>query len=278
MDYSLLYIIGNGFDLAHVMATRYADFKQWLIDNDRIDVIHELQSAYPAKMGKDFLLWSDFETALGQYDLEKVINWSWDDLFLTEYSIGGQRFNAPNFFLETQLNHIINSAFASWARHIRLSDKPIMSLPLSALYLTFNYTDTLEELYQIPERQLLHIHGRAKTDEELVVGHNHYIDPSDYWDDHIDLRENNERMQRLCDMNDLCKPYDDLIERNKEFFQQMGNVQDIYVIGHSCGEIDYPYFRDVKASVAKDAQWHFNPYSEEDSNRIDLLKRTIGIQ
>lgn len=79
MDKSL-FIIGNGFDLAHGMATRYADFKRWLILNGRIDVIHELQSAFPVQKDNEFLLWSDFENALGLYDLDKVINWSWDDL------------------------------------------------------------------------------------------------------------------------------------------------------------------------------------------------------
>lgn len=44
-----LYIIGNGFDLAHGMATRYSDFKRWLIKKGRIDVIQELQSAFPAQ-------------------------------------------------------------------------------------------------------------------------------------------------------------------------------------------------------------------------------------
>lgn len=32
-----LYIIGNGFALAHGMPPRYADFKQWMIDNKEAD-------------------------------------------------------------------------------------------------------------------------------------------------------------------------------------------------------------------------------------------------
>ena len=238
---SVLYIIGNGFDLAHGMKTRYADFKKLLIENNRIDVVYELQSAYPSKMGKDFLLWSDFETALGQYDINKVINWSWEDLFLTTVSIGGQRFDSPNFFLETQLDDIINETFSSWAKQIRTADKTVYNLSEDALFLTFNYTDTLETLYGIPEKQVLHIHGRASTGDKLILGHNRMIDPGEYWDDHIGLRENNERMQRLWNMNDLCKPFNDIIERNEEFFKLCDSVQDIHIIGHSCGEIDYPY-------------------------------------
>ena len=156
-----LYIIGNGFDLAHGMATRYSDFKQWLIENGRIDVIHELESAFPVQKDNEFLLWSDFEKALGLYDINKVVNWSWDDLFLTQFSIGGQRFDSPKFFLETQLNHIINSAFSAWAKNIQLADKAVCQLPADALYVTFNYTDTLEVLYHIPAGQVLHIHNSS---------------------------------------------------------------------------------------------------------------------
>lgn len=65
MSYSDLYIIGNGFDLAHGMPTKYDDFKRWLVENDRIDVIQELQHAFPSTKGGNYLLWSDFETALG---------------------------------------------------------------------------------------------------------------------------------------------------------------------------------------------------------------------
>lgn len=278
MEYAILYIIGNGFDLAHGMKTRYGDFKRWLIENDRFDVIKELESAYPAKMGEVFLLWSDFETALGQYDIEKVINWSWEDLILTEVSISGQHCDNPQFFLERQLNDIINSAFSAWAKQIKLASFTNFTLPLEALYLTFNYTNTLEKLYVIPENHVLHIHGRANADDKLIVGHNRMIDPSKYWDDSIYLRENNERMQRLSNMNDLCKPFDEIIERNEGFFHMMNRVQDIHVTGHSCGEIDYPYFREVKTSVAECAQWHFNPYTDEDEKRIEKLKNEIGIR
>lgn len=65
--------------------------------------------------------------------------------------------------------------------------------------------------------------------------------------------------------------------RGDDFFRRMNAVQDVYVLGHSCGEIDYPYFRKVKYSVAGHAQWHFNPYSDEDVRRIEKLKKEISI-
>ena len=274
-----LYIIGNGFDLAHGMATRYGDFKRWLIENGRIDVIHELESAFPVQKNNEYLLWSDFEKALGLYDLDKVINWSWDDLYLTEFSIGGQVFGAPDFFLNTQLPDILNEAFTKWCHCIPLATTPNdFYLEKDAYYLTFNYTDTLEVLYGIPQNQILHIHGQASRNDKLIVGHNRLINPGDYWDYNLDMRENNERMQRLTDMNDLRKPYYEILEHNNLFFMDLNHVRDIHIIGHSCAEVDYPYFQKIKESVDIGAIWHFTPYNDEDRYRINKLIHKMGIK
>ena len=274
-----LYIIGNGFDLAHGMATRYGDFKRWLIENSRIDVIHELESAFPVQKDNEYLLWSDFEKALGLYDLDKVINWSWDDLYLTEFSIGGQVFGAPDFFLNTQLPDILNEAFTKWCHCIPLATTPKdFYLEKDAYYLTFNYTDTLEVLYGIPQNQILHIHGQASRNDKLIVGHNRLINPGDYWDYNLDMRENNERMQRLTDMNDLRKPYYEILEHNNLFFMDLNHVRDIHIIGHSCAEVDYPYFQKIKDSVNIGAIWHFTPYSNEDRYRINKLIHKMEIK
>lgn len=271
-----LFILGNGFDLAHGMPTGYGDFKKWLVANHRKDVIEELQSAYPRKGDKDFLLWSEFEHALGEYDINTVINWSWENLFLSEVSLGNQLFN--NNLIDTQLPDIINEAFTKWMRSIPMPTRPAFDfISSNAIYLTFNYTDTLEQLYHVPEQQILHIHGMASRREKLIVGHNRMIDPSVYWDDKLDVRENNERMQRLTDMNDLCKPVYEIIERNDDFFQGLCAVQDIHILGHSCDEIDYPYFEKVKESVSKGAKWHFNPYRKKDENNMAQLIDFVGI-
>lgn len=210
MKEECLYIIGNGFDLKHGMSTKYSDFKRWLFDNGRIDVIQELQKAFPAQNGDAYILWSDFEKALGLYDINVVLNWSWEDLYLTEISIGGQVFGAPNVLLDTRLPYILSEAFAEWACIMPMPNlSKDYALDRCAYFLSFNYTDTFEVLYGIPEESIIHIHGRASFKEKLVVGHNRVIDPGDYWNDSLDMRENNERMQRLMDMNELRKPYRD---------------------------------------------------------------------
>lgn len=276
MPYTSLFIIGNGFDRAHGMPTRYGDFRRWLIANNRFDVIHELQSAYSIQKEDDYMLWCDFEKALGEYDIDTVINWSWENLYLTVDALGNQLFN--DSFIDTQLPDIIDEAFTKWVRSIPMPiHTKFDNISKNSIYLTFNYTDTLEQLYQIPERHVLHIHGRASKWDKLIVGHNRMINPADYWDDNIQMRENNERMQRLTDMNTLCKPVDEIIERYDWYFKGLGFTEDIHILGHSCGEIDYPYFKKIKESVLSDVKWHFNPHTPEDKMRIEKFIQTIGI-
>lgn len=281
MSYSNLYIIGNGFDIAHKMPTGYGDFRQWLIDNNRIDVIQELQSAYPKKINDKYLLWSEFEKALGEYDLETVINWSMESLCLTECYVGGQTFYAPDFILNTRLPDIINDVFSRWISSVPIATtKADYNIVQDALYLSFNYTDTLEHLYQVPESNVLHIHGRASKGEKLVVGHNRITNITKYFADGLSVGEQNERIQRLSDMNTLRKPYRSLIARNKSFFNKLQSVQDIFIYGHSCDKLDYPYYKRIKKSVSEDVKWHFYPYIEnieKDLKRMKLLIKEMGI-
>ena len=83
-------------------------------------------------------------------------------------------------------------------------------------------------------------------------------------------------MQRLTDINDLCKPYSEILAHNR-FFQKLTHIQDIHIIGHSCAEVDYPYFRKIIESVDHSTIWHFNPHNEEDRQRNLKLVEMMGI-
>lgn len=79
------------------------------------------------------------------------------------------------------------------------------------------------------------------------------------------------------DMNELRKPYWEIMERNSFFFQKLSGVRDVFVLGHSCTEVDVPYFSKVKDSVDSEAIQHFSPYGEEDRLRIINLMKMINI-
>ncbi len=214
----ILYVIGNGFDLMHGMKSSYFDFYRWLIENNRIDYIAELQKVCPTHNDENFLLWSDFENALGLCNVEIVVNWSFEDLFLSgmifsNYSSGCQE------LIDTQISEIVLNGFLKWVRSIDISSCRMIPLEVDSLFLTFNYTDTLEELYKIPSNQILHIHGRALTDDSIIVGHRNMIEYFDLLKETDDFRGNNNIINNICDYNDLYKPIECIIEHNIAFLR-----------------------------------------------------------
>ena len=275
---SKLYIIGNGIDIMHGMKTRYQDFYNWLLISGRLYIVEELQSVYNTKENGEYLLWSNFEDALGKYDLNVALEWSFEKLNIAEISVAGQIHSYPSLFLETQLDDMVNNVLPKWVGQIRLSTERKLELPKDALYFTFNYTDTLEQLYGISQKSILHIHGRLNNGDHLIIGHNNYREPLDYWDDSKTFRENNERIQRIVNMNNLCKPIVENLNLHKDFFDTMANVECVEIIGHSCAEIDYPYFKRIRESIDNDAKWVFNPYSTDDAKRVNDLIGYLQIQ
>ena len=279
-----LYIIGNGFDRGHGMKTEYGDFREWLVEHGRCEIIHELQDVFNVMAGGDYLLWSEFETALGLFDVNKVSDWGWENLYVAEvYEVDEDgmpknKLDSLLTYLNFELDDIVNDAFSEWVRSIKVAEHRTKDLPQDALYLTFNYTDTLEQLYQIPETSVCHIHGRTSKGEKLIVGHNHPVNPADLWKEDGYMRDNNERMQRFTTINNLVKPYQKVIESKEPFFSSLSDVNLIHVIGHSCNMIDYPYFKKVKESVGIGAKWELESYKGEINEQIENLVRELNIK
>lgn len=91
----------------HRMKTSYADFRKWLLINNKIDILFELQTVFHERINNSYLLWSDFEKALGLYDSEIAATWDIERLFLTEDTIGGQYIFSPTFLLDPSLKSIV---------------------------------------------------------------------------------------------------------------------------------------------------------------------------
>lgn len=64
-----LYIIGNGFDLHHGVASKYSDFKAYLAKHDR-DLLYALEHLYDCDD-----IWGDFEQNLLSISRETFINY-----------------------------------------------------------------------------------------------------------------------------------------------------------------------------------------------------------
>ena len=224
----------------------------------------------------DYLLWSDFEEALGECDIETVAQWSLEDLYITENSISNYVFGSPEL-IDTLISEIVLNGFAEWAQSIEISRHKAISLNPNSIFLTFNYTDTLEELYAVPENRILHIHGRASIGEPIIVGHQHLIEPSDYLEKGVDFRDNDNIINNMYDYNSLYKPVEKIIEQHSHFFEILGRIKNVIVLGHSCSYIDEPYFLQIRKSVDKDAIWTFSYHNEDDIQRIIMLCHQLNI-
>lgn len=115
-------------------------------------------------------LWKDFETALGEYDLDSIFDYCAGDITIDEDHMMRPHFiieDSPDTFFIPRKEELIQ-CFIDWVTGIEISDHPLnIEMPSEARYLTFNYTETLEKLYRL-QSQILHIHGDLNNP---VFGH-----------------------------------------------------------------------------------------------------------
>lgn len=272
---SYLYIIGNGFDLAHGIRSRYADFKTWLRDEGYADHIKKIEQTFNIN-GED---WSDYESALGTYDIEEMYEWIAGDLTIDIDHMMRSQFiyeDAPDIFMG-QFWQDIKAKFCEWVNAIRISlASRTFRLPADARYLTFNYTRTLEDTYGISSTQIRHIHGIAPSDN-LIVGHNRYAQPNpDYGGNQWEMEESvRERIKGAMNIN--YKNVDAIIAANADYFTSLGDIDHITILGHSYNDIDMPYFQAVKAVVSPQCRWEFSWLTDADKVNAMAMIGRLGI-
>ena len=166
-----LYLIGNGFDLAHGLKTSYWDFRTFLkeIDYEFLDRFEKMYGYYQPdfseygwteeaqKKWEDNLyntLWKDFEKRIGEPDFDDMISYSdsvVDDLDLESGLIDiidtmDEYWRGEYKFIEKFKEYV-----EEWAKSIDLSKaygkSPALENNERDLFLTFNYTSTLEDIY-----------------------------------------------------------------------------------------------------------------------------------
>lgn len=130
----------------------------------------------------------------------------------------------------------------------------------NSIFLNFNYTRTLEMLYEIPKKRILHIHGCAQNSEGLIFGHN-TIAVGD---------------GRTFDEGKVCEalgryhknPYV-YIFKNLEFFERLMEVKIVHIYGLSFSPVDIDYLDWIFKQTSSETKWEVSWYSAEDAKRID---------
>ena len=254
MEQDTLYIIGNGFDIAHGLSTQYQNFKEWLLKNGLNSFARRMEILYP-DVKNDNGDWNDIETALGHFNMEDVIAY---DKYYTDCNYSKE--------VVLPVGNNIKAVTASlsgnlwkWIKSVDLlTAKRMFQLEETALFVNFNYTLTLENVYEIPDAHVWHIHGSISDKTNvLVVGYgvddmfDNAPNPPSYNPTDDDMRRNI--------MTDMKKPVDYCIDEFHKWHcsAKLKNIKHVKVIGHSCSNVDEPYFADIAKSISKDADWVF---------------------
>lgn len=264
-----LYIIGNGFDVSHGIKSKYTDFRDWLQKNGQEEIIETMDILFTDTDKCSF--WSDIEHALGEYDEYRIAPWCMEDAWeeaLAEDLIGNLA-DAMNDF---------RKAFCNWVDTIDCWSEAKMSLNISAKYLSFNYTNTLELVYGIPAEQILHIHGSRLTPrKEYIIGHGNMREFGEEGDDGDPIPQ--EAYNIIIDIMDgWRKKSEMIIKKHEKFFQNLCNCTVVCILGFSYSDIDMPYLNEVIKSVDRNCRWVLTYYSNKDHVRAEKFVKDFGIK
>jgi len=271
-----LYIIGNGFDLWHELPTDYGSFYE-----HAGDALDELEAYYVSgsHLGQP---WHDFENCLGTYDWELL----YDDFNNVDFKSESFRprdvYGLEDELVEQSKNLVtsVENLFQEWVSDIDVSAAdPRMTFDLGSKFLTFNYTDTLQEVYQVSNDDIFHIHGNARAYEKLVFGHGASREEEPETDENGDSNRNmftDAEGAAKYPFYALKKPVYELIEKNKAYFRSLSGVTNIVIIGHSLNEIDLPYFREISRNTPR-CCWVVYCYRENDAEHYKGQLERCGV-
>lgn len=277
-----LWIVGNGFDRAHDLPTGYSDYYKYLIRQHEEWMASMLEFYFGNVTGHPGnILWSQLEKALGIYSVDAIYDFLKEGHTLDIDHVGQfvDEVESEVQYHFVEICEKFSETFTNWCHSIDLrATKPIGAFGFTAndLFLSFNYTDTLEVVYGIDEGNILHIHGRASKGDELIVGHNNPAKmPSGIEDDFLDNTANIRAIVET--INKLEKKTKRIIAANRPFFYSLGNIDEVMVYGHSIEEVDIPYFEEVKKNVDQNAQWKFYCHDECKVGHYENVAERFGI-
>ena len=244
-------------------------------------------------------LWCSFEEALAKLDEEQLQddnacyllgygddNWSDSAYHDFQYMIG----EALSFAAD------IPNYFSLWISHINTYVSPkILSdiINSDCLFLSFNYTDTLESSYGIPSERILYIHGKALRGDNLILGHH---ERTSFQDKPIPQFQSEEESElyyenytediRIIEAREIIRTYfrvtykdtSSIIQKNQAFFYSLSPISEVYVLGHSLSTIDFEYFCEIKKYVSLTCKWNISYHSCEDYCNAQNFISALDIQ
>lgn len=323
-----LFIIGNGFDIAHELPTSYEDFRKYLILSYAPGYHKQMRMPQPLDRniypdGAEFVnkkdlitfilelydimcenknTWGDLEEQTGNIPYEEWLNksdlraddenggikesWTRDNFEIMAKNI---RFAIPLVagLIEEWISTInVTKAHSDQFQQLVNVDKD--------LFLSFNYTLTLEKIYQISPNNICHIHGKChqgysrpissiyifdhdvqRCNSAIKFGHNKQYDIDEEHDfAYYGIREIIEDT-----VNALNKQVSQNITQNKWFFDRLkdSDIRHVYSYGFSYSETDENYIKEIiKCIDNPNITWHFDDYDNDKNLEYQKKIRQYG--
>lgn len=300
-----LFIIGNGFDIAHGFNTKYSDFRSFLIDlypealrlKDEIVYLNDFIDIDPNEFAVEILLntmdkaagenWNNFEEALAYINFDNKLpeaNHRKNETDEEDCELMGKYL----LYMDVLTSGFINCSkiwqefFREWIKDIQkkidyekiIGKDNLMDLfsQPDAQFINFNYTKTLQKLYGI--KKVIHIHNRVG--QKLIFGHGKdgisygaFNDYDDYGVERPFIRStflDDMIMSFRKDTNSPLKKYSD-------FFRKLNSkIDKVYSYGFSYGKVDSIYIKEIVKHISPDAIWYFTAFEANDTEGLRIKK------
>lgn len=69
-----------------------------------------------------------------------------------------------------------------------------------------------------------------------------------------------------------------IIKQHNDFFESLGNIECVEVLGHSLSDVDMPYYDRIKLSLPSNVVWLFSCHSERDLSQIRRFCMRMNIK
>jgi len=286
-----LFIIGNGFDIAHNLPTRYWDFRTYLKTNypDFLEAFEQHYQIAPndSEEHKKKLLWNEFETNLANIDEDIII----DDAVRIEMDLESGDIGVEDTlraYFRSEYKYINKLAIhlKQWVQSINVKNTSPKTSKINKnsddFFINFNYTSVLESVYHVTPSNVLHIHGSLRSnDDDPILGHGNKKrienikakknDAQTRWD---------EKLISICHV--IEEYYMATLKNVNNYMHKLSSLykcrtREILVIGHSIAGIDLPYFKQIDEYTNRKALWNIYYYDETKKDNMQKALESQGI-
>lgn len=311
-----LIICGNGFDRNHGLHTGYCSYRAYL-EKNAPNILEKFELFPFLNSRKISEKWKDVEDTL-RINAEAFVQ------MLNSYQLFESEENVIEcgIDIEEWMNFLFaftGELFYKWLQEIDITKlipkREIEELFEDAVFITFNYTDTLENVYGISKERIVHIHGNLlQVNQQECIGqdifsvfstieeaecYNKPIVKKEQWNSYVIRKEIQfgapvkvENLMNLIGVDNI--PDKDIreyvsevlpcliknIENNIPVLRKFidgKNIEEVIVLGHSLNGPDDLYYTECLLPLYREKKWTFYWHRHENSEE-DLCEKKLFCQ